>query len=160
MRIQKYLFLGIIALILSLMITEVDSRRSGGSRSSSSSWGRSSSRSSGGGWFGRGSSSRSSSSYSGGNYYNHYNGSTRSRDTKGLIWGKTNYYSGLVVIPVAGGGGTYYQGYGRECPTGCAVHGRCGTTDECSTSAWWYVLDFFTIVIALIVCCIIEKFRD
>ena len=160
MKIQKYLFLGIIALILSLMITEVDSRRSGGSRSSSSSWGSSSSRSSGGGWFGRGSSSRSSASYSGGSYYNHYNGSTRSRDTKGLIWGKTNYYSGLVVIPVAGGGGTYYQGYGRECPSGCAVHGRCGTTEECSTSGWWYVLDFFTIVIGVGICCFLEKFRD
>ena len=157
MRIQKYLFLGIIALILSLMITEVDSRRSGGSRSSSS---RSSSRSSGGGWFSGYSSYRGRGTYNNDVHYNHYVGSTRSRDTKGLIWGKTNYYSGLVVIPVVGGGGTYYQGYGRECPSGCAVHGRCGTTDECSTSPWWYVLDFFTIVIGLMICCVIEKFRD
>ena len=74
-------------------------------------------------------------------------GTNRNRSSKGLIWGKGNYYTGLVIIPTTGG--LYTDGYGNKCPGGCAVHGRCGTTEECSVSFWWYVLDAITIIVGL-----------
>ena len=73
------------------------------------------------------SSSRSSRSYSRSSSYSR---------------GRSSYhYTGIVVI--AGPNGTYYNGYGSQCPHGCAVHGRCGTYDECtmSWSDWiWTIL--------------------
>ena len=144
MRFQRYLLLGLIALILCLSITEVDARRGGGGSRGGSRGSRG-----GGSWFGGGRSRSRTNA-----------GTTRSRTSKGLIWGSTNYYGGLVIIPTAGVAGSYYQGYGNQCPSGCAVHGRCGTPDECSTSWWWYVLDFFTIVGLLLLCCFIESKRD
>ena len=71
--------------------------------------------------------------------------------------GNTYYYSGLVVIP--GPDGTYYQGYGQQCPSGCAVAGRCGTKEECSPSlgvfGWIFLSIFFLCFfgIAGIICC-------
>ena len=41
-------------------------------------------------------------------------------------------YNGLVIIPSSNG--TYYTGYGEQCPSGCAIEGRCGTSQECLDS--------------------------
>ena len=71
-----------------------------------------------------------------------YSRSTRSSYGGSYRSGRSNYYySGTVII--AGPAGTYYTGYGNQCPHGCAVHGRCGTYDECTmtfTDWIWVVL--------------------
>ena len=129
MRVSKIFQLLLIAIILSLatMPEMTLAKRSGSSRSSSrssSSYSRSGSRSSGWSW---GRSSRSG--YSG--YYN------------------SNHYTGLVIIPAAGG--TYYQGYGNQCPFGCAFSGRCGTQAECASHGRWSVFDWIWTII--LICC-------
>ena len=125
MRASKVLQLLLIAVIFSLstMPEMVDARRSGGSSRSSSrsSYSRSTSRSSSGWSWGR---SRSSYGYS-------------------------NHYTGLVIIPAAGG--TYYQGYGNQCPFGCAFNGRCGTQAECASAGRWAIWDWVWTI--LIICC-------
>ena len=82
-------------------------------------------------------------------------GTNRNRSSKGLIWGKKDFYTGRVIIPTTGG--LYTEGYGNTCPGGCAVHGRCGTTQECSVSFWWYVLDAITILVGLAICAWLDR---
>ena len=153
MKTKKFLLVLLIALILCLTITEVDAKPSGGSRSSSSS-----SRNSGGSRSaGRSATNLSDGSRSSrsGNKTPTYPGTNRGRNSKGLIWGKTNFYHGLIVVPTTGG--LYTNGYGSQCPSGCSVHERCGTNQECSVSSGWYVLDFLTIVAGLIMLFIFER---
>ena len=112
MRARKLLTILFLAVML---VLTADARRSGGSRSRSSSY---------------------SSSYSrGSSYRSGYRG---------------NYYSGLVII--AGPGGTYYYGYGGQCPGGCAINGRCGTEAECTTAN--IVGTIFGTIFMLIFCCV------
>ena len=153
MKTKKFLLVLLIALILCLTITEVDAKPSGDSRSNSRS-----SRNIGGSWSGDRSSTNLSSgarSSRSGNKTPTYPGTNRGRNSKGLIWGKTNFYHGLIVVPTTDG--LYTNGYGSQCPSGCSVHERCGTNQECSVSAGWYVLDFITIVAGLGILLILHK---
>ena len=88
------------------------------------------------------SSSRSSYSYSRSSYGGNYG-----------YRGGGSYYSGMVII--AGPGGSYYYGYGQQCPSGCAVNGQCGTQAECTvaTVASWIFLVFFFAIFCGIFCC-------
>ena len=88
--------------------------------------------------------SRSRSSYSRSSYSRSYSGG----------YGRGNYYTGLVII--AGPGGTYYQGYGNQCPNGCAVNGRCGTVEECTVSTAATIVFFSLFFCAF--CCIAGTF--
>ena len=44
--------------------------------------------------------------------------------------GSPTFYYGLVTIEAADG--TYYTGYGDECPGGCAIDHTCRTEEECA----------------------------
>ena len=106
-----------IVFVTLILLMSVEARRSGSSRSSS----------------------RGSSSYS----YSRTSRSSYGGSYRGGNYGRSNYYySGTVII--AGPAGTYYTGYGNQCPHGCAVHGRCGTYDECTMTFgdWIWVILF------------------
>ena len=82
--------------------------------------------------------------------------SSRSRGGggSGNIWRRSSYggsfYTGVVIIPNASG--YYYEGYGNQCPNGCAVDGRCGNYEECRTSFnWWLLIG----IVSCVGCCLI-----
>ena len=67
------------------------------------------------------------------------------------LGGSTRYY-GVVIIPAADG--TYFEGYGEECPGGCAIDGVCETEERCTSHArknyfWGGVIVF---IVACIIC--------
>ena len=104
MRISKIIYLALIAIVLAFATLPelAEAKRSGG-----------------------GSRSRSSGRSSSGRHYSGRSGSTGG----GSVFrrSKYTYYEGVILFPVVGGG--YRNGYGRECPNGCAVNGRCGTVE-------------------------------
>ena len=70
---------------------------------------------------------------------------------------KGAFYQGVVIIPV--GDGTYREGWGTDCPNGCAINGMCGTPEQCASTFNWYSVMVIGIVVAAVVflCCFFKK---
>ena len=69
--------------------------------------------------------------------------------------GSPTWYYGVVIIPAADG--TYYEGYGEECPGGCAIDGHCETEERCTsvarTNYFWFGVGCFIVLCAIWTIC-------
>ena len=69
--------------------------------------------------------------------------------------GSPTWYYGVITIPAADG--TYFEGYGEECPGGCAIDRVCETADRCSsvarTNYFWFGVGVLIVAFAIYTIC-------
>ena len=84
-----------------------------------------------------------------------YSSRTYSSGGGGSRRGSPTWYYGIITIPREDG--TYFEGYGEECPGGCAIDRVCETEERCNsvarTNYFWFGVGVLIIVVTIWTIC-------